>query len=234
MLTCIIVDDDNLAIAHLKRIIANRDDLHLVRSFTDAQEAIIYLDESVIDIVFLDIMMPKKTGIEVAKNIGNKAMIIFTTSSPKHALDAFNLEAIGYLIKPVLTDKFNSTIDKATTLVNGKKHAESNTENTSGNSINLISDRKSYKLQINEIIYLESLLEYVAYHTINSKIMCLGSLKKMLEELPENQFIRIQKSYAVNKAHIVNFTKVQVLLANNIELPIGRIYKDDFLKAMEG
>ena len=233
MLTCVIIDDDSLSIANLKKHIATRNELCLVDTFKDPLEGIEYLKQNDIDIVFLDIFMPKKTGLEVAKEVRNDFFIIFTTSSSKHALDAYQLDAIAYLLKPISIERFNAAVSRAALFINGSTINTANTLPEIDNAITVISDKKSYKLQIKEIIYIESLLEYVAYHTDKNKIMCLGSLKKIVDKFPKNQFIRIHKSYLVNKEHIISYTKTIITLSNNQKLDIGRIYKDAFLEAMK-
>ncbi len=229
MLSCIIVDDDSFASAHLKRLIALRNNFHLSRSFLNANEALDYLSDHPVDIVFLDIYMPEMLGTKLAKLLQDKSQVIFTTSSTQHALEAFEMHAVDYLLKPVNEDRFNIAADKAQTLHNQKHQAnEKPVQQDSKRTITIVSERKIYKIATEDIFYVESLQEYVCYHTTKGKLLSLAALKDVAEILPEDEFTRIHKSYIINTNHLSNYTAQSVLLSNDIELPIGRVYKQSF------
>lgn len=233
MFTCIILDDDIFATTYLRRLINDRIDLKLLRTFTQPSKALEYLNSSNVDIIFLDIYLPEILGTSVAKLIQKGCGIIFTTVSDKEALEAFNVHAIDYLLKPINTDRFNLAIDKAKILLQQKEMVLPDTNtNEHKKTITIISDRKIYKVTSQDIVYIESLFEYVCYYTKKTKLLSLGALKDVTNELPTNEFIRIHKSYIINIRHLNNYSAVKVMLSNGTELPIGRVYKDDFKAAI--
>ena len=229
MINCVIVDDDPFASTHLKRLIGLREDLHLTRSFLKAADAVDYLSDYPTDIVFLDIYMPDIMGTVVAKLLYGRTMAIFTTSSKQHAIDAFDMNVVDYLLKPISLERFNMAVDKAQDILHRKQIAEAQTTQTGHKKlITIISDRKIYKIPTQDIFYVESLYEYVCYHTTKGKLLSLGALKDVADMLPENEFARIHKSYIININHLTNYTAQSLLLSNGAEMPIGRVYKQSF------
>ncbi len=229
MYTCIIVDDENLAVAHLKRMVATRADLLLVKTFLNSTEALSYLTKNAVDIAFVDVMMPKVSGLNIADAIKEKTFVIFTTSSTRFAFDSYMLNAVDYLLKPILLDRFNAGVDKAITLFQAKKTDSNLASSNTNDFIAVVADRKIYKIQIQDIIYIESMLEYVAYYTLKGKVMSLGSLKNMQDLLPKEHFIRVHKTFIVNKRYIATYNKTKLKLLNDIEIIIGRVYKKQFI-----
>lgn len=229
MFSCVIIDDDLFASAHLKRLISQRANLHLSNSFLKATNAIDYLSSNPTDIVFLDIYMPEMMGTVVAKLLHAKTMVIFTTTSKQHALEAFDINAVDYLLKPVNLDRFNMAVDKAQSLLTQKRLAQvTSAQQESRKIITIISDRKIYKIATQDIYYVESLYEYVCYYTTKGKLLSLAALKDVAEILPQDEFTRIHKSYIINIHHLSNYSAQNLKLNNGIELPIGRVYKQNF------
>jgi len=229
MFSCVIVDDDPFASSHLKRLISLQEDLHLTRSFLRATDAVDYLNDNPTDIVFLDIYIPEMLGTTLAKLLEGKAIIIFTTASKQYALEAFEINAVDYLLKPISLERFNMAVNRAQSLLIQKKLAQPKpTPQLSKKLITIISDRKIYKIATQDIYYVESLYEYVCYYTTKGKLLSLGALKDVIEILPKDEFARVHKSYIINLHHLINYTSQNLKLCNGAELPIGRVYKQNF------
>ena len=231
MKTCVIVDDEFLAIKILKNHIAQRNDIVCVNSFTKSKEAIAYLKENPIDILFLDIEMPV-SGLKVKKQIPAETVIIFTTGSPQYALEAFNQDAADYVLKPIFPDRFNHAIDKAMAVLNARAITNPNVLSTVKDIITIKSNKKVYKIPADDLVYIESFSEYVCYVTKTEKITTIDALKVIIETLPSNDFIRIHKSFIVNKKHIAKYTASIVTLNTGEVFNIGRMWRNEFREKM--
>ncbi len=225
--TCIIVDDNYLQIKLIKSYINLRNDLKCINSFVNPEKALEYSKQSHIDIAFLDVQMDNLNGIELGKNLANSTAIIFITSSPNYAFDAFKLDAIDYLLKPVELNNFNKAVDKAIIYLNAKMLEKSELITAQKKFITISVDRKNYQIDTNDIIYIESKHEYFLIHTKTKNYLSLGSLKSLTMQLPQEHFIQIHKSYIINIEYINSYNSTEVELTNNIELPIGRVFKEN-------
>ncbi|MFY7965772.1 MAG: LytR/AlgR family response regulator transcription factor [Chitinophagaceae bacterium] len=232
MYTCIIIDDDLLAATELKWLLNDINNITLIKLFTNSVEAVEYLKSNTIDIVFLDIEMPKLNGIEFAKTIDNQCSIIFTTSHTNFALQGFNLGVVDYLVKPLIKERLKIAIEKAIQYANAKT-LSLKTENSNNQLITIAANRKTYTLHTDEIIYIESQREYMMYVTTKSKLLTLATIKETEDALPTNQFIRIHKSFIVNKNFITAYTTQKIILNQTIELNVGRLYKNNFIDFMK-
>ena len=226
--TCIAVDDEFPATQVIESFVAKIPDLELLNTFTKASEALKFLSEVEVDILFLDIQMPEINGIEFSQSLRNQPKIIFTTAYDKYAVEGFNLDAIDYLLKPFSYDRFVKAVNKAVKLIS----LEQNTDQTSPEShqdqsdfIVIKADYKLHKIKYDDIDYIEGLKAYVSFFVNGKRFITLESLKRLEELLPDDKFMRIHKSY------IIPFTKVKSLDGNMLEigdkkLPIGKSYKE--------
>lgn len=233
MKTCIVVDDDFPQTRLMKTLIAQREDIKCVNSFVSPQKAIEYMSTAHIDIAFLDIGMDELDGIKMSSLMPKNIVIIYVTASPNYALDAYQVDAVDYLLKPVLEQKFNKAVDKAIDLLNIRTINETELKLKEEQTITIFCDRKSFKLSVDEILFIESLREYVRYHTTSQKYMCLSALKDIEKTVSLSMFIRIHKSYIVNKTKVKSYTSTSLVLTNDTELAIGRHYKDSFKIAIK-
>lgn len=229
MKTCVIVDDEPLAIEIIKKYLADRKDIICVNSFTDPEEALNYLQQNPIDIVVLDIEMTI-SGLHFKKHIPSDCSIIFTTANPNYALEAFDQNAIDYLLKPVNPDRFNSALDKAILMINAINAGDLNKIKQA--VITLKANKQIHKLLLSELVYIESLKEYLAYYTTTGKIIALGTLKDVYDTLPKETFVRIHKSFVINKDHITSYNSSTVIINQDINLTVGRMYKDEFMNSI--
>lgn len=229
-INCIIVDDEPLAIEGLKMYVEDYSKLNLIATFNKSIDAREFLKTNKnVDLLFLDIEMPNLSGFEIMDGVKNKPLIIFTTAYPEYALDAFDLNVIDYLLKPISPKRFKKAIDKTFYLFSNKS---SQFEKMDDNYIFIKADRKLNKLLFNEILYIKGLKDYVIVYTKTSKLITAINIKNILLKLPKATFIRISKSYIIN----INYVKIinnNSLIINNEELPIGKVYKTEFLKKIK-
>lgn len=228
-MNCIIIDDEPLARAEMKALIGEVSSTEILGSFSNARTALEFLSTTSVDLIFLDIEMPMVNGLEFAKQQHQNTMVIFTTAYPQYALKSYELDAIDYLLKPIDQSRLEKAIKKAE--VYRSLLAGSPEENTlEGNTEDFLlikSDRRFYKIQFKEIRFVEGLKDYVVIHTINQKLITAMNLKTFHQKTPQDVFLRISKSYVVNKNFIESFDHHTVFM-NGAELPIGEVYKKEF------
>jgi len=211
---CLIVDDEELARSLLKTYIGKVNFLELVADFENPLDAIKVLKEQKIDLLFLDIQMPEIKGTDFAKMIQDSTQIIFTTAYSEYALDGYELNALDYLLKPITFERFLKAVNKL------KAHTE---QEASADSIVVKSGYDLHKLKYDSILYIESDSEYVIYHTTDGKIMSNQSLTALEKKLPAELFMRVHRSYIVNKKK-VSALKGRDLFINKVAIPVSASY----------
>jgi DNA-binding LytR/AlgR family response regulator len=240
---CLVVDDEELARNLLASFIGRLPYLELVRSCKNPMEAMTVLQEQKIDLMFLDIQMPELTGIEFLKTLPHKPVVIFTTAYPQYALEGYQLDVMDYLLKPFGFDRFLQAVNKASELLSLKAQAEVKDQNQVQADSGLAqgafpppkeflvvkSEHKLIRLRFADIHYIQGKGEYVSFHTPKGQVLSLMSLKKLDDDLPDNQFVRIHKSY------IVPLTRIDAVEGNMVHLgperlPIGASYKEELLR----
>ncbi|MBB3700849.1 response regulator [Flammeovirga yaeyamensis] len=242
----IIVDDEHLARSLIKDYVSKVPQLELLSEFKNAIDALTFIQTNEVDLIFLDIQMPNLTGIEFVESIQlNNTLVIFTTAYSEYALKGYELNAFDYLLKPITFPRFLQSVNKVIKqfdLIQSKTSDEDQAlEQQSKNidqvvpkkdSISIKADYKLHLIKYNHLRYLEGQKEYVAFHTTNKNILALVSLKKLESELPDDQFIRIHKSYIVNKSEIESL-EGNMLSLGDVELPVGQSYRNQLLKLFE-
>lgn len=227
---CIIVDDEPIAREGIRLLIEEIPQLEILNSFNNAEDASVYINDIVVDLIFLDINMPGINGIEFARSIPKQTLIIFTTAYSQYALDSYEVDAIDYLVKPIDTVKFRKAVNKAivyhSLLINEEKK---NIETIEDDYIFVKSDRRYFKVYLDSILFIEGLKDYVIIQTEDQRIITRMSLKAINELLPQNLFFRINKSYIINKKHINSFDNNDVFIKNH-EISIGNAYRDEFFQ----
>jgi DNA-binding LytR/AlgR family response regulator len=230
---CLIVDDEPLARDVIRRYIEKVPLLQVAGECGNAIEALMFLHNEAVDLIFLDIRMPQLTGTEFAKALLYKTKIIFTTAFKEYAIEGFELDAIDYLLKPIRFDRFLRAITKAFPQKSGELNGTpnidlANKKNTS-DFIYLKADRKMVKVLLDDILYIESARDYLKVFTQNHSILTRQTISSIEAMLSENEFIRIHRSYIVSIRKIDSFTHETVEIGNK-ELPIGKFYLNSFLK----
>lgn len=230
-LTCVIVDDEYLAIKVLQEYSSKESGLTVQKTFTNPQEALDYLAKNQIDLLFLDIQMPRLSGFDLLKKLSKPPMVIFTTARHEYAVQAFDLDVLDYLVKPIALDRFQKAVIKASEYLQFKQAVRLKGENAQS-FLMVKADYRIHKIITDQVNYIEGLSEYVKIHTSEKTYIPLISLKELLNQLPSDKFVRVHKSFIVSIAYITSYNHQEILLKNDKTLPIGRLYKPDFLKQM--
>ncbi len=239
MLNCIAVDDEPLALDILEDYINKIPFLKLNKIFTDPIEALAVVQQGEIDLVFLDIQMSQLTGIQFLKIASNKCKFILTTAYPEYALEGYELDVVDYLLKPIAFDRFYRAAEKALQQIKNIPQMLPVTEPTSINSngingfIFIKTEYKIQKIYLDDILYIEGLKDYISIFTVHERIITLQNMKKMEENLPENQFIRVHKSYIISLDKIDSIERSRIQIKDKT-IPIGDTYRDVFFKTIEG
>lgn len=226
---CIIIDDEPIAIKVIQEHLEKFENIEVLKGFTKAIDAIEVLNNDKIDLLFLDINMPGISGIEFLKTLSNPPKVIFTTAYRNFAVDAFELDAIDYLVKPISFERFLKAINKFLSHIQPKQDAV-NKINGQKDYIVLKADKKNYKIKFSDILFIESLDNYIKVHTYDFSIICYESLTAIEKELP-SELIRIHRSYIINLSKIDVFTSSTVQIGDR-NFTIGRNYKEDVAKRL--
>ncbi len=224
MLACIIIEDQPPAQRILKKYISNTDNLILKETFSNPLDAKTYLQKEKIDLIFLDIHLPKMSGLEFLKSMENHPKVILTTAYDEYALESYEYNVIDYLLKPFSYERFLKSIHKVNVLDNKTEF----THTIDSNILYIKTGYEVLKIDSNEIYYIKSDGDYTEMHTENKKILTSDSLKNWLEKLTSN-FCQVHKSYIINEHHFSKLLKNQLYLNNDIVIPIGRAYKKNFV-----
>lgn len=225
---CIIVDDEPLAREGMSLLINTVKGLDLMGSFSNAAAASEYISENEVDLIFLDIQMPGINGIDFAKTIPKKTLVIFTTAYAEYALDSYEVEAVDYLVKPVKPERFQKAVTKAISYLRLIDNDSSgNIEKIAPDYFFVKADRKFFKAYFKDILFIEGLKDYVILHTEEQKIITAMNIRTIHEQLPQNIFVRVSKSYIINIRQITSFDNNTIFIQKN-EIPIGNAYRDYF------
>ncbi|MBC7829786.1 MAG: response regulator transcription factor [Chitinophagaceae bacterium] len=227
MIRCIAVDDEPLALELLEDNISKVPFLQLTASCSNAIEAMKVLQEQTVDLIFLDIQMPGLTGLQFIETMVQKPMVILITAYEKHALEAFGLSVIDYLVKPVAFDRFVKACNKAFELHQLKTKNKDAGYQNAPEYFFVNVDYTLLKVVYADITYIEGLKDYIKIHLQNSPrpVITRMSMKSMEEQLPASNFIRVHKSYIISISHITAVRKTSVFIGS-LELPISDNYRD--------
>ena len=224
---CLLIDDEAPAIELLEKYTSMIDQLEVVGTSHSAVEAFNILKDNKVDLIFLDIQMPVLNGIDFVKTLKNPPAVIFTTAYREYALDGFELDVIDYLLKPIPFNRFLKAVDRyrdrfkvQTVQTSPRLELEEQPRHIFFNV-----NRTHHKVMLDDILYIESLKDYVRIHTPNDRLVVKGNIVSIMKQLPENQFIRIHRSYAISIKHVTSYNQSEVEIAKQ-KLPIGMSYKD--------
>ena len=223
--TCIAIDDEFPATQIIESFVDKIPDLNLTKSFTKAKEALAFINENQIDIIFIDIQMPELNGIEFIQSLRYEPKVIFTTAYDQYAVEGFKLEAIDYLLKPFSYERFMQAANKAIKQIQLESVSNSSLEIDNNDFISVKSDYKLHKIRLSDIDYIEGLKAYISIFVNGKRIIVLDSLKNYEMNLPSNRFLRIHKSYIVPLEKIKNM-EGNMLMLENKKVPIGKSYKE--------
>lgn len=222
---CIVVDDEPLAVSLLGSYVEKIPFFELVFSTENPILALEYIQKNDADLIFLDIQMPELSGINFMKIVGNKLKYILTTAYSEYALEGYEHNVIDYLLKPISFDRFQKSALKA--------QERFPTNETSANSYFFVkSSGQQHKINFDEILYIESIKDYVNIKTDNQEYIVLDTLKSLENQLPEN-FARVHKSFILNLDKIEKIDVRNVFLNSGKEIPIGETYKSEFFQKLK-
>ncbi|RIJ42874.1 LytR/AlgR family response regulator transcription factor [Pontibacter oryzae] len=235
-LRCMIVDDEPLALDVLETFIERLDNLELVCRCNNAVEAYTCLQNEHIDLLFLDIQMPKLTGIDFLKSLAHPPRVIFTTAYRDYAVEGFELNAVDYLLKPIAFERFLKAVSKVSASEPFPAAATPTTTPASAQPyqeafIYLKADKKMVKVMLADILYIESLKDYIRVKTDSKEIISYQKISFLEEKLPADKFLRIHRSFIVALDKIQAFSATAVDIGKT-EIPIGRFYKTEVLDVL--
>jgi DNA-binding LytR/AlgR family response regulator len=232
---CLIVDDEPPALEVLKKYIASVQNLMLIGSCADAVEALNFLRQQPVDLLFLDIQMPNLLGTDLIRTLKKPPKVIFTTAYRKFAVEGFELDAVDYLLKPISFERFLKAVNKVmdTSFKTSDVNESIPEQPTHQNSfITLRADRKNIKVSLDDILFIESLKDYIKVVTITKNIITKQAISSIEDHLPKTNFIRIHRSFIVAINKIESFTSDIIQIAKH-ELPISRMYRHEVEKALK-
>ena len=239
MYNVLIVDDEFLARKLLQGYVTKIENLNLVGTAQNAAEAFSLVNEHQVDILLLDIHMPDLNGIELARTLSNVPAIIFTTAYSEYALESYEVSAVDYLLKPIAFPRFSAAIEKAIAKLKSlettasepaivETHQEANEQKT---YMLVKADYRLYKINFDDLLYIEGQHEYVSFYTRTKRITALYSLKNLEEQLPADKFIRVHKSYIVSIDEIQEIEPLSITVAGQ-KMPLGGSYRDALMKKL--
>lgn len=230
---CLIVDDEPVAREILENHLTKIDAVKVVAGCKNALEAFHFINAEKIDLIFLDINMPEISGLSFAKSINRNIKIIFTTAYREYAVDGFDLQAVDYLLKPISFQRLLQAINKyldenvpIETVVSKEIIPEKS------DFIFVRSDRKMIKISIPDILFIESLADYIKIHLPENTVVTRETMSSIEAKMPQKEFIRVHRSYVVSIASIESFTNEFVEIKRK-QIPISRSYKKEVLERLE-
>ncbi|WP_442846733.1 LytR/AlgR family response regulator transcription factor [Leeuwenhoekiella sp. H156] len=236
MIRCMVVDDKPLAIDVLTHYISKMPDLTLSFSTQNPIEALNKVMEGGIDLVFLDIQMPELSGLQFLKIVKGKCLVVLTTAYAEYALEGFDHDAIDYLLKPVSFERFYKAVEKVQVIMKGlnEKELQNASVPKKEMGIQTIFVKTEYKLvriNVEDILYVKGLQNYVSIHTTGEKITSLQTMKKIEEQLPADRFIRVHKSYIVSINKIDSIERNRIRIGRD-SIAVGEVYRKAFYNAI--
>lgn len=221
MIKAIAIDDEVLALKIIETFASKIEDLNLEKTFNKQSDAEKYLRKFPVDLIFMDIQMPNRNGLDFYKTLSQDTKVIFTTAFSEYAVDAFDVNAVDYLVKPFSFDRFQKAIEKIRQMSNSELQTQ---------HLLIRADYKLHKIDFEDIKLIEGLDDYIQIHLKNAyKITARSSMKNILAKLPEKEFIRVHRSYILPIKAIKGIVNKNIHLEDFI-IPVGETYKDDLKK----
>jgi two-component system LytT family response regulator len=237
MIRCLVVDDEPLALHILEDYISKVPFLTLIKSTTNPIDALSFVQNGEVDLVFLDVQMPELTGIQFLKISNGKVKVILTTAYSQYALEGYELDVVDYLLKPFAFDRFYKSIQKAQSVLQPQSAPVIVKEETAQQDlltdfIFVKTEHKIQKVYLHDILFIEGLKDYISIFTPTERIITLQIMKKMEDALPEKHFVRVHKSYIVALNKIDSIERSRILIKDKI-IPVGDTYRDNFFRIIE-
>lgn len=233
MINAIAIDDEPLALQLVSGYIEKTPGLNLAGSFDNPLDAIEFLNNEAVDLIFVDIQMPDLSGLEFTRSLAKGPKVIFTTAYEKYALEGFRLDVIDYLLKPFSYEEFLKAVQKAVRLIKLEKEVPDQVD-TNSEFLFLKSDYKIRRINFNDILYIEGLKDYVKVfiHGSDRPVLSLITLKALEAKLPEAKFMRVHRSFIVNLERIDTIERSRIVFGKTY-IPVGEQYKDKFQEFLD-
>jgi len=219
-LTCIIVDDEEMATRVIESHLEMVNDIDVVGVYHSGVEAFHILDKSKIDIMFLDIQMPKLTGLSMLKMLKNKPLTVLTTAHRDYAIEGFDLDVVDYLLKPISLERFLQTISKIRRLASPDEKVEEDQA-----YVFIKANREYHKVYFNEILTVEAIKNHIRIRLHDHSLITLMTLSDFESKMPDGQFARVHRSYLINLKHVSSYSSQSIDIQGQV-VPVGRSYKD--------
>lgn len=233
MLNCMVIDDEHLAIQLLENHISKVSFLQLTSTFQNPLDAVINITANPVDLIFLDIQMPQLNGVQFMKLLQNRAQVIITSAYQEYAIEGFENNVVDYLLKPISFERFFKAVEKAHNLKNPSQKLEKAPElGAKGGYIFIKVETKMVRVELDDILFIEGLKNYVSIYTKNQRIITLQVMKQLEEILVPNRFVRVHKSYIVALDKINSIERQEITINDRI-IPIGITYQEHFFKLLE-
>ena len=231
-LKCLIVDDEVLAQDVIEKYISTIPTLDLAGKCDNAIEAISFLHNNHVDLLFLDLNMPELSGLEMLKTLNNPPKVILTTAYSEYALESYEYGVVDYLLKPIKLERFIKSVNKVVDQYNENTAVNENAEMQQYQTIFIKEDQVTYQISLNDILYVEAYGNYLKVHTLDKVYVTRDTMHDMEEKLPKEMFMRIHKSFIISLPKITSSAGNRVLIDNR-EIPVGEMYKMGLKKRIE-
>lgn len=226
-ITCIIIDDDEIDRLTVVSYVKKFPQMVIMGVFENAQDALPLLEKEKIDVLFLDIDMPTMSGLDFRKKAMEVPVCVYITSHPEHAVESFELETLDFIVKPIKFDRFQAAVSRIEEFLDIKYKADLFEASIGGDVIYIKEGHVQTKVKLHTILYLEALKDYTLIVTEEKRHCVLNSIGNLLKEEHFQSFIRVHRSFAVQKQFIQNRNSLEITLKNDAIIPIGRSYKDN-------
>jgi two-component system LytT family response regulator len=230
---CIIIDDEPLAAEIISDYVSKFENFRLIAQCSDAVEAFAIVKQTSPDLLFLDIEMPEINGLNFIRSLKNPPAVILTTAYREYAADAFDLDVVDYLLKPISFKRFMRAIDRFIEFHQKKNRGSEAVEISGENYLSVYSNGRTHQVEFDKILYIESMGDYVKINLFNNTLITRETLSSLEQKLPENLFIRIHRSFIVSITHIDSYTKSSIQVGS-ITIPISRKYKEVVIRKFKG
>jgi len=233
-MNCIIIDDEEMARAIIAQMVTDHKDLTLAQEFSNAMQAIKYLNQHEVDLIFLDIHMPDFTGFDFIQTIKNPPKVILVTSDKNFAIEAFEYECIvDYLVKPITAERFEKAVQKATSAqISSSSPKGTNTiAEDNANEFYVNIDRRLIKIEFNTVTIVEAKGDYIHIKTEAKNYIVHSTLKKIEDKLPKDLFLKVHRSFIINTKKIIDIEDNSVLIAKDV-IPVSRSNRPELMKRL--
>jgi two-component system, LytTR family, response regulator len=231
-MTCILVDDNPMARAALRQLAEHIEQLEVIAEFDNATSAYNFLQKQSVDALFLDIEMPDMTGLELLQNLAERPPVVLCTSKREYAAEAFELNVVDYLVKPVSLPRFIASVEKLKAHAAAENDAIKEAPTKDIQHVFIRANNALIRLDLADIYYIQALGDYVTFITTNKKYTAHLTMQNIEKALPAPQFLRVHRSYIVNTQRIDTIEEGTMLIINKQVIPLGEQYKSNLMKKL--